>query len=322
MKRYAMILGAVLLVLALSGCGKKAVVTVSDRGVVTQVETRLPRTVAKILEDAQIALGAEDVVTPSADTKMEEEGEIVISRSNHVKLTVDGETKDVTITGGTVADLLSQEGVTLTEFQAVTPTGVTWLTDGMEVVVTSSLQVTLVHDGKEEQKELPVGTVADALEAFGVKAEELDRIEPALTEPLSHKMKIVLVRVTQEEVTETEEIAYETERKNDSSIDKGKEKTKTEGVNGEKELVYLVTYADGKEESRELLSEKVVKEPVNEVILVGTKKKSETTTKSADKEETTKRHEINRIAVPNCDDPNHGYYEIYYSDGTVEYVEY
>ena len=34
MKRYAMILGAVLLVLALSGCGKKAVVTVSDRGVV------------------------------------------------------------------------------------------------------------------------------------------------------------------------------------------------------------------------------------------------------------------------------------------------
>ena len=64
---------------------------------------------------------------------------------------------------------------------------------------------------------------------------------------------------------------------------------------------------DGKEDSREKLDEKVIKEPVNEVILVGTKEG---------------RYEVNRVAVPNCADGSHGYYEITYSDGTVEYVEY
>lgn len=31
---------------------------------------------------------------------------------------------------------------------------------------------------------------------------------------------------------------------------------------------------------------------------------------------------VSQVAFPNCDDPSHGYYEITYSDGSVEYEEY
>lgn len=31
---------------------------------------------------------------------------------------------------------------------------------------------------------------------------------------------------------------------------------------------------------------------------------------------------VSKTPVPSCGDPNHGYYEILYSDGTMEYVEY
>ena len=326
MRRLVVLFACLMMAALLGGCGKKAEVTVTDRGVATVLEVKLPKTVGKILEEAQITLGAEDTVTPGIDEKLAEGGEIAISRKNTVKLTVDGETKEVTMIGGTVKDLLEQEGLQLAENQSVSPEKAVWLTDGMEVKVTSSLKITLTHDGTTEEKELPVGTVQDALTAFGATLGEKDRITPQTEEKLSDGMKIVIVRITEEKVTETEEIPYETEKKNDSSLDKGKEKTKTAGENGTKELTYQVIYADGKEESRELLEEKVVKEPVTEVILVGTKtQRRETTTKaddSAEEDKTTERYEVNRVAVPNCDDPNHGYYEIYYSDGSVEYVEY
>ena len=43
------------------------------------------------------------------------------------------------------------------------------------------------------------------------------------------------------------------------------------GENGEKEVTYRVTYVDGKEESREEISSKVVKEPVDRIVRSGTR---------------------------------------------------
>ena len=48
-------------------------------------------------------------------------------------------------------------------------------------------------------------------------------------------------------------------------------KTTQEGVDGEKEVKYLVTYEDDEEVSREAVSETIIKEAVNEVMVVGTK---------------------------------------------------
>lgn len=74
-------------------------------------------------------------------------------------------------------------------------------------------------------------------------------------------------------VVETEEIPFSEEEVKDSSLPEGTRKVRTEGVVGTREYVYEVTFVDGVETGRELVSEEVTEEPVTEVIVIGTGKK-------------------------------------------------
>jgi murein DD-endopeptidase MepM/ murein hydrolase activator NlpD len=73
------------------------------------------------------------------------------------------------------------------------------------------------------------------------------------------------------EVSKKEVISFETEIKEDPSMLKGEEKTTQEGKNGEKLVDYLVYEENGSEVRREAIEEEVIKEPVKEVIVKGTK---------------------------------------------------
>lgn len=64
--------------------------------------------------------------------------------------------------------------------------------------------------------------------------------------------------------------AFNTIRKNDSSLAKGKTRVTVAGKNGEKTITYRVTYVDGYETKRAKLSEKVTRKPITKVIAVGT----------------------------------------------------
>ncbi|MBQ9116359.1 MAG: peptidoglycan DD-metalloendopeptidase family protein, partial [Clostridia bacterium] len=80
-------------------------------------------------------------------------------------------------------------------------------------------------------------------------------------------------------VTESEilPIAYETVYKNSSAYYEGTKKVQTSGKNGEKQRIHLVQYENDKEVNKVLMEEKTVKQAVNEVILVGTKKSTAST---------------------------------------------
>nr|MDT0660335.1 G5 domain-containing protein [Micromonospora sp. DSM 115978] len=72
-------------------------------------------------------------------------------------------------------------------------------------------------------------------------------------------------------VTETEKIGFKTKRVNDPNLAKGKTSVRTRGVAGVRTLTYEVTLTDGVETDRRLVSNKVTKQPVTQVIAVGTK---------------------------------------------------
>ncbi len=73
------------------------------------------------------------------------------------------------------------------------------------------------------------------------------------------------------EVKETEEIKFKTETKKNANLEKGQSKTIQEGVAGEKEITYEVTYdgKTGEEISRKKVSEKITKEAVNKIVETG-----------------------------------------------------
>lgn len=72
-------------------------------------------------------------------------------------------------------------------------------------------------------------------------------------------------------VTYSEEIDYEVVKIEDDSLYKTQTKVKKSGKKGEKEIVAEVTYIDGVQTDKHIVSEKVVSEPVTREIYVGTK---------------------------------------------------
>ncbi len=76
---------------------------------------------------------------------------------------------------------------------------------------------------------------------------------------------------------ETKYISFETVYKNSSSYYEGTRVVQTAGENGERELVYEVTYTEGAESARSLVSDTETKKRVDEIVLVGTKKSTAST---------------------------------------------
>lgn len=72
------------------------------------------------------------------------------------------------------------------------------------------------------------------------------------------------------EVVETEDIPYKVERLAGPTMMEGEEEVHQEGVNGSVTRVYEVTYHNGEEVGREIISETVDSEPIPEIVFYGT----------------------------------------------------
>lgn len=122
-----------------------------------------------------------------------------------------------------------------------------------------------------------VESIANAHEVDGRTLENLNpsvdftALEPnqRILIPGGEPLLSVVVRRT---VAYTEEIPYDTTTSESSDMWRGMEQVVTQGEVGEKEIVADLLLVDGVEISREIISENVVKEPVTEVRLIGTKK--------------------------------------------------
>ena len=337
---------AVLLLSSCGGKGEVALIRIMDEGIPTEVEAELPRTVKKLLVDGQIELGENDIVTPALGDKIQEGEIITVEREHRVKLTVDGKKKKEKIVGGTVADLLKQEDVELEKDQMTNIPQNTALANDMEIEVLDKFKVSITVDGKTEEKQVGSTTVKDAIDELGISMGEEDRVTPDLSAPISNKMEITIKRVKTEEVTEKESIAFETSREETGGYEKGTEVISREGKPGEKTVTYKVTTVDGKEESREVISETIVRKPVTAIILVGTYEaqvyeepyyeeygeyneygeyiggENEGASEDSSQGASEEVYEVSREDFPNCSGDGHGYYHIIYSDGTEVDIEY
>ncbi len=108
-------------------------------------------------------------------------------------------------------------------------------------------------------------TISKATEERKVIAEEVERIS---TEQILGNY----VTVTEKIITEQIEIPYETVTKDvSSSGTQTTNKVLQEGENGIKEVKYKVQFQNEEEKSREMISETIIKEPVEKIIQISTK---------------------------------------------------
>lgn len=243
------------------------------------------------LEDAMaqggIVLGERDVTEPERDTALLADTAASVTRSNRVFIEADGKRRMLDLLGGTVADALLDAGITLGDADKVSPAADTLLENGMRISVARYITVTVTADSETDTYSVPAENYGKALERAGISLGELDEIRVETTDGektvkagdyAADGAVIRVVRITTEEVTETEAIAYGTVYEESDDLYEGESEVKVAGVEGEKEVTYKVVYADGAERSREAVEEKMLKEAEDEIVLAGTKERPSTDT--------------------------------------------
>lgn len=197
--------------------------------------------------------------------------EVDVLDANTVTIDNCGEIKTVNLAKGTVEDALKKAGITLGDDQIVVPSEKTSIIGDTEIKICNAKTLRVTADGETSDVLVPYGNIREALTMAGYSLGEDDIIsddDDAKTENLS---EVKIQRVTYGEETTNETIKYTSSNKNSDEIELGTTKVKTEGKNGEKLVTRKCKYIDGKKVSEKVIDSKTIKEPVNEVILVGTK---------------------------------------------------
>jgi hypothetical protein len=112
-------------------------------------------------------------------------------------------------------------------------------------------------------------TVDDLLAALGVSVGETDLIVPHETTVLGPGMRLKVVRVRQLEQTRTESTPYRTLIKYSKDLGVGQTQVVSAGRSGKAVRTYRVTYVNGTEITRDLLSEDMLVQAVDEVVVQG-----------------------------------------------------
>ncbi|SEL21057.1 Uncharacterized conserved protein YabE, contains G5 and tandem DUF348 domains [Blastococcus sp. DSM 46786] len=90
-----------------------------------------------------------------------------------VSLTVDGQTRDVGTYAGTVAEVLEEEGLTVTAHDVVLPAPDQAVADGDAVVLTRARPLELTVDGVSREVQVTALSVEEALEQLGFRTDGL-----------------------------------------------------------------------------------------------------------------------------------------------------
>ena len=131
--------------------------------------------------------------------------------------------------------------------------------------------ITLVVDGKKKEISTFTGNVEELLIEQEVKYDTTDIINLPLDTKLTDGMNVEVTDVMVKIEKESKVVDFETEIVKDSEKKKGTTSVSIEGKNGENELVYEVTYHNGKQVGKKFIEENVITNPVNKVVKEGTK---------------------------------------------------
>ena len=132
-------------------------------------------------------------------------------------------------------------------------------------------EVTLIVNGEEKQISTFKYDVQYLLVAECVKYDNNDIVTKNLDEKLNDGMEIEVINVTEEVIKESKSVPFEVNVVEDKDLLKGQTKVEEEGKAGENQLVYKITYHNGKQVEKIFVEEVVSEKPINKIVKKGTK---------------------------------------------------
>lgn len=188
-----------------------------------------------------------------------------------VNIEVDGKiVKSRVFFSGTVGYVLDKNHITLQAKDKVQPSLKTAVSKEMKIVVTRAFKVKVIADGQTREIVSTPITVAEAIKLAGFKLGEQDIVKTIPRQLTVPNQEIELIRVTEAKVESRDAIPFQIERTSDDTLERGLTKTVSPGKNGIAVNTIKIIYHNGQEVKREVIGSKVVQQPVNKVVALGT----------------------------------------------------
>lgn len=170
----------------------------------------------------------------------------------------------------TVRQAIDSKKIKLNSKDRIVPSLNSKLTDGETITIKRAVNVKVNVDGKVLNIQSPEKNIISMLKAEDIKLGSMDKVEPDIKTILSPGMNIEIVRVEVKNYTQCLALKFKEVIKKNERLPNTRSNIISEGKDGEKEVTTRVIYENGKEVSRNIVSEIILKHPSNRVIEEGT----------------------------------------------------
>jgi uncharacterized protein YabE (DUF348 family) len=239
----------------------------------TREVTGFGDTVGEVLEAEGIEVGDRDVVVPSLDEQVEDGSLVSVKYARPLQVVVDGVEQTHWVTATDVTSALGEIGMSVTrDAELSTSRGAEIDREGLELEVVTAKRLTFQVAGRKPVKRRVTAlTVQEALGELGVPVQRTDKAKPGFGTVVKDGDRIVFtdIRVVRKSV-EGEPLDFSTIEREDDSSTEGETTVVREGRAGLRNVTYRLEYRNGELAVRKVLRQRVLREPVDKIVEVGT----------------------------------------------------
>jgi uncharacterized protein YabE (DUF348 family) len=229
-------------------------------------------TVGAVLAADGISTGSRDIVTPAVGSATSNGATITVEYGRPLTLSVNGVARSTWVHFPTVGGALAELGVRTDGARSNDALGMPIPRSGLTGLTVFTLRhVTFLVDGKTVPLETTAATVTAAMAQAGIVLHNQDAPSvPAGSVPQDGQT-ISINRIHGTTETKQVSIPFSVSQVSDSSAYAGTSTVKTAGVDGEETVTYALLIVNGVAQPPKTISTVVTKQPVAEVLAVGTK---------------------------------------------------
>ncbi|WP_443067901.1 ubiquitin-like domain-containing protein [Streptomyces sp. NBC_01351] len=227
--------------------------------------------VTELLAAEGLGVGPHDLVAPAPGEPLDDGEQVVVRYGRPLRLTLDGQQRQVWTTARTVEGALRQLGIRAEGAYLSAPRTAPVPRAGLALSVRTERSVTFLADGGERTIRTNAATVREALDQAGITLHGQDNTSvPADSYPRDGQTVTVL-RITGTREVREERIAYAVEKTEDPSLFTGTEVVERAGRPGARRVTYSLRTVNGVRQKPRRVTEEIVREPVTQLVKVGTK---------------------------------------------------
>ncbi|MFJ3911559.1 ubiquitin-like domain-containing protein [Streptomyces vinaceus] len=227
--------------------------------------------VDELLDAEGLGVGPHDLVAPARTEALDDGDEIVVRYGRPLRLTLDGQSRQVWTTAGTVEGALRQFGIRVEGAYLSAPRTAPVPRAGLTLAVRTERSVTFMADGRETTIRTNAATVQEALGQAGITLQGQDTTSvPPASFPRDGQTVTVL-RITGTREVREERIPYAVEKTEDDSLFAGTEVVERAGRPGARRVTYVLRTVNGVRQKPRKVAEETVRDPVTQLVKVGTR---------------------------------------------------